>query len=116
MAYVEGAVFTPKRFAVRIDTDAGVSGAYVTHWVGTPSSMAQATMLAPLMLGRDPNQREAIWIDMKREVRAYDHTEVRLKSADQSLLTNVSRARPHLDMMHKKRNGFMPTVPHDQNA
>lgn len=73
MAYVKGAVFKPKRFAVRIDTDEGVSGAYVSHWVGTPSSMAQAAMLAPLMLGRDPDQREALWIDMKREVRAYDH-------------------------------------------
>ncbi|MGI9477239.1 MAG: enolase C-terminal domain-like protein [Hyphomicrobiaceae bacterium] len=73
MAHVEGAIFKPKRFAVHIDTDVGVTGSYVTHWVGTPSTMAQATMLAPLMLGRDPDQREAIWNDMKREVRAYDH-------------------------------------------
>ena len=73
MAYAKGSVFKPKRFAVRIDTDAGVTGSYVTHWSGTPSTMAQATMLAPLMLGRDPDQREAIWNDMKREVRAYDH-------------------------------------------
>ncbi len=73
MAYVKGAVFRPKRFMVRIDTDEGVSGEYVANWIGTPSSMAQAGMLAPLMLGRDPHTREKIWDDMKRECRAYDH-------------------------------------------
>ncbi len=73
MAHVKGAVFRPKRFAVRIDTDEGVSGEYVANWVGTPTAMAQAGMLAPLMLGRDPHHRERIWDEMKREVRAYDH-------------------------------------------
>jgi L-alanine-DL-glutamate epimerase-like enolase superfamily enzyme len=48
-------------------------GEYVTHWVGTPSSFAQALMLAPYLPGRDPDQREGIWQDLRREVRAYDH-------------------------------------------
>ena len=30
-------------------------------------------MLAPHLLGRDPDAREAIWQDLKRELRAYDH-------------------------------------------
>ena len=62
-----------QRWAVRIETDDGARGEYVTHWVGTPSSFAQAAMLAPHLLGRDPEPREEIWQDLKREVRAYDH-------------------------------------------
>jgi len=73
MAYVKGSVFRPRRFAVKIDTDEGVSGGYVANWVGTPSAMAQAGMLAPMMVGRDPMHREKIWDDQKREIRAYDH-------------------------------------------
>lgn len=61
------------RWAVRIETQDGARGEYVTHWVGTPASFAQAAMLAPHLLGRDPDTREAIWQDLKREVRAYDH-------------------------------------------
>ena len=68
-----GARLAGQRWAVRIDTDEGARGEYVTHWVGTPSSFAQALMLAPHLLGRDPDQREGIWQDLRREVRAYDH-------------------------------------------
>ena len=62
-----------QRWAVRIETDDGARGEYVTHWVGTPSSFGQAAMLAPHLLGRDPDAREEIWQELKREVRAYDH-------------------------------------------
>jgi L-alanine-DL-glutamate epimerase-like enolase superfamily enzyme len=68
-----GARVPTQRWAVRIETDEGARGEYVTHWVGTPSSFAQANMLAPHLLGRDPDAREAIWQDLRREVRAYDH-------------------------------------------
>lgn len=73
MAYTRRATLEAKRFAVRIDTDEGIAGEYVANWVGTPSAMAQAGMLAPMLVGRDPFTREKIWDDMKREVRAYDH-------------------------------------------
>ena len=72
MAHVAGARFAAKRFAGRIGTDAGIQGGYVVNWVGTPSS-AQAGMLAPLMVGRNPEHRERIYDDLKREVRAYNH-------------------------------------------
>lgn len=62
-----------QRWAVRIETDDGARGEYVTHWVGTPASFAQAAMLAPHLLGRDPDAREGIWQDLRRELRAYDH-------------------------------------------
>ncbi|MBN9010738.1 MAG: hypothetical protein J0H63_11625 [Rhizobiales bacterium] len=55
-----------QRWAVRIHTDDGASGGYVTHWVGTPSSFGQAAMLAPHLVGRDPDAREEIWQDLRR--------------------------------------------------
>jgi L-alanine-DL-glutamate epimerase-like enolase superfamily enzyme len=61
------------RYAVRILTDDGLAGEYVTHWVGTPAAMAQTLMLAPHLIGRDPEAREQIYDDLKRELRAYDH-------------------------------------------
>jgi L-alanine-DL-glutamate epimerase-like enolase superfamily enzyme len=69
----KGGKMPAQRWAVRIETRDGARGEYVTHWVGTPSSFAQAQMLAPHLVGRDPDTREAIWQDLKREVRAYDH-------------------------------------------
>lgn len=68
-----GGTLPARRWAVRIETRDGARGEYVTHWVGTPSAFAQAAMLAPHLLGRDPDSREGIWQDLRREVRAYDH-------------------------------------------
>jgi L-alanine-DL-glutamate epimerase-like enolase superfamily enzyme len=73
MAYVKGSTFTAHRFAVRICCSDGAVGEYVTHWVGTPASFAQAAMLAPILIGRNPDHREQIYDDLKRELRAYDH-------------------------------------------
>ncbi len=68
-----GARLPAQRWAVRIETADGARGEYVTHWVGTAASFGQALMLAPHLLGRDPDTREEIWQDLRREVRAYDH-------------------------------------------
>ena len=73
MAYVAGSSLAARRYAVRLRCDDGATGSYVSHWVGTPSALAQTVMLAPMLIGRDPDQRELIWDDMKRELRAYDH-------------------------------------------
>ena len=73
MVFQAGSKLTANRFAVRIYCGDGVRGEYVTHWVGTPSALGQAQMLAPNLIGRDPEQRELIWDDLKRELRAYDH-------------------------------------------
>ncbi len=64
---------TFQRWAIAIDTADGARGEYVTHWIGTPAAFAQAAMLAPHLIGRDPDAREQIWQDLRREVRAYDH-------------------------------------------
>ena len=73
MAYVHDGRFKARRYAVQIICNDGAEGEYVTHWVGTLASMAQAMMLAPLLIGRDPEQRELIYDDLKRELRAFDH-------------------------------------------
>ena len=73
LIYNAGATLRVTRYAVRISCGDGAQGAYVTHWVGTPSTFGQMQMLAPNLIGRDPEAREIIWDDLKREVRAYDH-------------------------------------------
>ncbi len=73
MIYKQGSTLNMTRYAVRISCDDGAQGEYVTHWVGTPSTFGQMQMLAPNLLGRDPEERELIYDDLKREVRAYDH-------------------------------------------
>ena len=57
MAWVKGNRFKARRWAVRITSDDGTTGEYVTNWVGTPSSFGQASMLAPLLVGRNPEHR-----------------------------------------------------------
>src|ERR1700733_3562664 len=61
----KGSRLPTQRWAVRIETDDGARGEFVTHWVGTPSSFAQALMLAPHLPGRDPDHREGIWQDLR---------------------------------------------------
>lgn len=71
--FEKGGRLPMSRYAVTIDTADGGRGEYVTHWVGTPGALGQTLMLAPHLLGRDPDRREAIFDDLKREIRAYDH-------------------------------------------
>ena len=73
MSYVRGGRYESKRHAIRIMTNDGMHGEYVTHWVGTPASLGQTRMLAPRLIGRDPEQRELIHDDLKHAIKAYDH-------------------------------------------
>jgi len=73
LIHLPGAKFKATRFAIRILCDDDAQGEYVTHWVSTPSTLGQMQMLAPNLIGRDPEARELIYDDLKREVRAYDH-------------------------------------------
>jgi len=72
LQYEKGARLRVMRYAVRIRTDDGHQGGYVTNWVGTQGALGQTLMLAPHLLGRDPEHREQIYDDFKRELRAYD--------------------------------------------
>ncbi|MGF1623687.1 MAG: enolase C-terminal domain-like protein [Alphaproteobacteria bacterium] len=71
--YMPGATMQMSRYAVVIETADGCRGEYVAQWVGTRAALAQSLMLAPLLIGRDAEQRELIYDDLKRELRQYDH-------------------------------------------
>ena len=73
VGYSKGSISKVAKFAVVIKTEDGCQGEYVTHWCGTPSTCAQAKMLAPKLIGRDAEHREGIYDDMKRELRQFDH-------------------------------------------
>ncbi len=73
LVWQKGGRMKMSRYAVTVETRDGTRGEYVTHWVGTPSALGQTLMLAPHLIGRDPDARVEIWEDLKREIRAYDH-------------------------------------------
>src|SRR5690606_10337559 len=72
IGYKPGGNLELTKYAVVIRSDDGAEGQYVTHWGGTRASMAQTLALAPNLIGRDPDAREEIWNDMKRELRQHD--------------------------------------------
>jgi L-alanine-DL-glutamate epimerase-like enolase superfamily enzyme len=73
IGYKPGSRMTLSKYAVTIDCDDGAHGEYVAQWVGTRAALAQTLMMAPNLIGRDPEQREGIFDDLKREFRQYDH-------------------------------------------
>lgn len=68
-----GGSLTVSKFAITIETDDGARGEYAAQWGGTRAVLGQALMMAPFLLGRNPLEREAIFDDLKREFRQYDH-------------------------------------------
>lgn len=68
-----GAVTRLTKYAVVIMTSNGLRGEYVTHWVGSSSALGQTVMLAPYLIGRQAEERESIYDDLKREARQFDH-------------------------------------------
>ncbi|MEO1016988.1 MAG: enolase C-terminal domain-like protein [Pseudomonadota bacterium] len=66
---VKGASLSFSTFALRIWTRDGAIGEYCPMWGGKSAQLGQALMIAPALLGRDPNERGAIWEDMKRALR-----------------------------------------------
>ncbi|MEV0616444.1 enolase C-terminal domain-like protein [Nonomuraea sp. NPDC050404] len=73
VAYEKGARLTLAKYAVVIETDDGARGEYVAMWGATRPALAQTLMLAPDLLGRDPDMREAIYDDFKRRLHHFDH-------------------------------------------
>jgi L-alanine-DL-glutamate epimerase-like enolase superfamily enzyme len=72
IGYKRGGVLRMTKFAIVIRADDGAVGEYVANWGGTRATMAQVLTLAPMLIGRDPDHREIIWSDMKRELRQHD--------------------------------------------
>jgi L-alanine-DL-glutamate epimerase-like enolase superfamily enzyme len=73
ICYKPGHKLAVSKYAITINTDDGCRGEYVTHWVGTKSALAQSMMLAPYLIGQDPEERESIFDVFKQEIRMYDH-------------------------------------------
>lgn len=73
IGYAKGAITRIPKYAVRIETEDGCVGEYVTHWVASASACAQTKMLAPKLIGRHAEHREGIYDDLKRELRQFDH-------------------------------------------
>ena len=70
---MRGAKTRLTRYAVTVSTDNGLRGEYVTHWVGSSAALGQTLMLAPLLLGREAEERQGLYDDLKREARQFDH-------------------------------------------
>jgi L-alanine-DL-glutamate epimerase-like enolase superfamily enzyme len=73
LEYVKGAKTRLTKYAVAVMTDNGLRGEYVTHWVGSAAALGSTLMLAPFLVGREAEQREHIFDDLKRESRQFDH-------------------------------------------
>ncbi|MBI4969972.1 MAG: mandelate racemase [Rhodospirillales bacterium] len=73
ITFKRGASIQVPKYAVVIRTKDGGRGEYVTHWVATRSTLGQMQMLAPRLIGKDARERIAIYEDLKRDIRQFDH-------------------------------------------
>ena len=73
LSFSRGAKTRLSKYAVAISTANGLRGDYVTHWVGSAAALGQTLMLAPSLIGREAEEREGIYDDLKREARQFDH-------------------------------------------
>src|SRR5688572_23014544 len=71
--YAKGATTRITKYAVVVGTQNGLRGEYVTHWVGSSSALGQTLMLAPYLIGKQAEERELIYDDLKRQARQFDH-------------------------------------------
>jgi L-alanine-DL-glutamate epimerase-like enolase superfamily enzyme len=69
MVYRPGNTLERTTYAIRIETDEGVSGEYVG---GNPPAFAQVNTVADYLVGKNPLDRERHWSEMKRALRKYD--------------------------------------------
>ncbi len=70
--YEKGGKLPVTRYVVKISASSGVFGEYMVNWGATPATYAQMAMAAPHLLGCNPEAREEIYDDLKRDLRAYD--------------------------------------------
>jgi len=73
ITYKDGSSIRITKYAVVILTEDGGRGEYVTHWVANQSAFGQTLVLAPRLIGKDARERIAIYEDLKRDIRQYDH-------------------------------------------
>lgn len=73
ITFKRGSTVRLSKFAVVIRTADGGRGEYVAQWVATKSTLGQALMLCPRIVGKDARERIAIYEDLKRDIRQFDH-------------------------------------------
>ncbi len=71
LVFTPGGRVTMSNFAVVMLGSDGSRGEYCPMHGGKKAMLAQVMMLAPLLLGRDPNHHEALFDDMKRAQRQW---------------------------------------------
>ncbi|MCC8969628.1 MULTISPECIES: enolase C-terminal domain-like protein [Bradyrhizobium] len=71
VGFKRGATLQVVKNAIAIETKDGLRGEYVTNWCASPATRGEMEMLAPFLLGRDALQREALFDDLKREIRQW---------------------------------------------
>ncbi len=69
LTYEPGATTERKLFAIRVETDAGITGEYVG---GNSPAFAQINTVADYLIGKNPLHRERHWSELKRALRKYD--------------------------------------------
>lgn len=69
LVYEPGATTERKLFALRIETDVGITGEYVG---GNSPAAAQINTFADYLVGKNPLKRERHWSEIKRALRKYD--------------------------------------------
>jgi len=69
LVYEPGSVTERKLFAIKVHTDAGITGEYVG---GNSPAAAQYNTFADYLVGKNPLDRERHWSEIKRALRKYD--------------------------------------------
>ncbi len=72
MTFEKGGRLPTTKFVVVIETDDGLRGEYAPHYMANAKTCAQAVEMAPLLLGRDAEQRTKIYDDLKITFRHFD--------------------------------------------
>jgi len=71
-SYSPGESYDRRSLAIEIETDAGVTGEYISSNNPPDHIMAQIGMIAPKLIGENPLERERLWSDFQRDLRKYD--------------------------------------------
>ncbi|PSP41331.1 mandelate racemase, partial [Halobacteriales archaeon QH_6_64_20] len=67
--YEPGRTHERRTYAIRVHTDAGITGEYVG---GNPPAFAQVNTVAGYLVGENPLHRERHFSELKRALRKYD--------------------------------------------
>ncbi|MET0509057.1 MAG: enolase C-terminal domain-like protein [Burkholderiaceae bacterium] len=73
VSYRRNATTRLSKYAVAIHTGDGCRGDYVALWGASGGALGQPLARAPRLVGKDARERIAIYEDLKRDIRQFDH-------------------------------------------